>query len=101
MSDGSSRPSAPFRYCIHCSVDCEEYEPEHGPECPQTTGLWPVTEQELGMRGPNDPYAHGMRCMDCGDEFALGDFYAHRRIEDDVFEVVCVGCAALTIELKA
>lgn len=54
-----------------------------------------VTERDLGIRGPNDPYAHGMVCMDCGTSFAVGDSYAHRQTEDDVFEVVCVGCAVL------
>lgn len=54
-----------------------------------------VTERDLGIRGPNDPYAHGMVCMDCGTPFAVGDSYAHRQTEDDVFEVVCIGCAVL------
>lgn len=85
--------------CVYCGVDCDEYEPEHGPECPSTTGLWPVTESELGMRGPDDPYAHGMVCMDCGAPFAVGDFYALRPTDDeDWFEVVCTGCAVLTVE---
>lgn len=57
--------------------------------------LHTVTMQDLGMRGPDDPYAYGMICMDCEAPFALGDTYAHRQTEDDIFEVVCVGCAVL------
>ena len=98
----------PFRYCAHCGVDC--YEPgaedgshdyadvEHKPDCPSVTGLWPVTMEMLGMRGPDDPYAFGMRCMDCGVEFKLGDVYAHREVAEDVREVVCVGCRVLNPE---
>jgi len=45
------------------------------------------------MRGPHDPYAHGMCCMDCGVAFKVGDFYTHRAIDDNAGEVVCLGCA--------
>jgi hypothetical protein len=85
--------------CVYCGVDCKEYKPEHGPECPCTTGLWPVTEEDLGIRGPNDPYAHGMICMDCASVFTVGDLYALRP-SADWFEVVCLGCAALTVPLE-
>ena len=57
--------------------------------------LHTVTEQDLGIRGPNDPYAHGMICMDCETPFALGDTYTLRQAEDDIYEVVCLGCAVL------
>ena len=91
----------PYRYCVDCGVDCHEDEPEHGPECPQTTGLWPVDEKTLNItecpachhRFP----LHGMVCMDCGAEFHLGDFHALRYTASDMAEVVCLGCAALTI----
>lgn len=73
----------------------QQDEPEHGDECPATTGLWPVTPEVLGMRGPDDPYAHGMVCMDCGGEFKVGDVYAHREVSEDIREVVCVGCRVL------
>lgn len=86
----------PYRWCIYCGADCEDEEAVHANDCPSNTGLYPVTPQELGMRGPRDPYAYGMRCMDCGSEFKLGDLYAHRPTEQtDVFEVVCVGCRVL------
>lgn len=81
----------PFRYCVHCGADCYEDEPEHGPGCPRVTGLWPVTERELQPAG--------IVCMDCGDEFKVRDVYAHRQTEqDDVFEIVCVGCRVLNPE---
>lgn len=84
-----------FHSCAYCGVDCEEFDPEHKPDCPSVTNLWPVTEHDLGIRGPNDPYAHGMRCMDCGSEFAVGDIHTHRQTDSDVFEVVCLGCSIL------
>jgi len=97
MSGDTSVSGEVFRYCIYCGTDCHEDDPEHGPDCPYTTGLWPVTEKTLGIRGPDDPYAHGMRCMDCGEEFKVGDVYAHRPTEEgDVFEIVCIGCRVLS-----
>lgn len=88
----------PYRYCIHCAADCYEDEPEHAADCPFTTGLWPVTAETLGMRGPDDPYALGMVCMDCGDPFAIGDTYALRQLADNAFEAVCIGCRVLNPE---
>lgn len=106
-------PVDPFRYCVYCGADCyvvwykdgppdyrDPDEVEHEAECPAVTGLFPVTMRDLGMRGPHDPYAHGMRCMDCGSEFQLGDFYAHRPSGEmpEVMETVCVGCRVLSLE---
>lgn len=88
----------PFRYCVYCEADCYADEPEHDAECPSNTGLYPVTTETLGMRGPDDPYAFGARCMDCGVEFKLGDTYTHREVADDVREMVCVGCRVLNPE---
>jgi hypothetical protein len=89
----------PYRWCIYCGCDCYDDEPEHRPDCASLTGLRPIRPRDLGMRGPNDPYAHGMRCMDCGDLFKLGDFSALRPTEEGhVFEVVCVGCRVLNPE---
>lgn len=99
----------PFRYCVYCGADCYEdgaedfshdyrEDVEHKPDCPSVTGLYPVTMETLGMRGPDDPYAYGAKCMDCGVDFNLGDFYAHRQRESDVFEIVCVGCRVLNPE---
>lgn len=96
-----------FRYCIYCHVDCyregaSDYsydyddDVEHKPDCPTITGLYPVTEDTLGMRGYDDPYAVGARCMDCGVEFKFGDFYTLRpREEPGEFEMVCIGCRVL------
>lgn len=86
----------PFRWCVYCGCDCYEDDPEHEPGCATVTGLYPVTERDLGMRGPRDPYAHGMLCMDCGCEFKVGDVSALRPTDaGDVFERVCVGCRVL------
>lgn len=85
----------PHRYCVYCMADCSEGDPEHAADCPSTTGLFPVTGADLGIRGPDDPYAHGMTCMDCGAEFKVGDFYAQRQVESHLFEIVCVGCSVL------
>lgn len=83
-----------FRYCIHCAADCWEDEPEHGPGCPSVTGLWPITERELQPAG--------MVCMDCGDEFKVGDTYALRpTATDDIFEIVCLGCRVLNPEAES
>lgn len=89
----------PFRWCIWCGCDCYEDEPQHTPDCASVTGLRPVTARELGMRGPHDPYAYGMSCMDCGEPFKVGDMSALRPTgEPDVFEAVCVGCRILNPE---
>lgn len=95
-----------FRWCIYCKADCwlDAEDQEHATDCPQTTGVWPVTERDLGIRGPDDPYAHGMKCMDCEADFKVGDHYTHRPIGDHPllpgmdpipgYEVICLGCAA-------
>lgn len=86
----------PFRWCIYCGSDCEEGETDHAPDCPSNTGLYPVSAQDLGMRGPRDPYAHGLCCAECGSELRVGDYRTHQRTErDDVFVTVCVGCQIL------
>lgn len=86
----------PWRWCIDCGCDCYEDEPNHALDCGANTGLFRVTDRDLGMRGLRDPYAHGMSCAECGAEFRLGDYCAHQRTEeDDVFVTVCVGCQIL------
>ena len=104
MSDGD-----PYRNCIWCGVDCYEDEPEHAEDCPQTTGLRPVREEDLGQKcihcGERTP---GMTCMDCGVSFAVGDFYVLRdRSSGDVEsqpyvgEIICVGCGAGTLAVES
>lgn len=93
-----------FRWCVHCGADCYGDETAHADDCPSVTNVWPVTEQNLGIRGPDDPYAHGMLCTDCEAEFKLGDHYTHRLVgegamapgmpECPIYEIVCLGCAA-------
>lgn len=95
----------PFRFCVYCRADCYEDEPEHAGDCPSVTNVWPVTEKDLGMRGPDDPYAHGMGCVDCGEQFKVGDSYSLRTVAEAdrglpgvqgaaVCHVICLGCAA-------
>lgn len=74
-----------YRFCIYCEADCEGPDPEHTDGCPFSTDVWPVSGEEPG----------GVACMDCGHPFAPGAFYTHRWIEEDVGEVICLGCAAL------
>lgn len=78
-----------YRFCIYCSADCFEDEPKHGPGCPTITGLYPTTNQDLEW---------GVTCMDCNTEFKDGDFYAIREIDENVHEVVCIGCRILNPE---
>lgn len=107
-----------FRYCVHCGVDCyvawydeenaeEGFDPsryaddvEHKPDCPSVTGMYPIDKRALSPWAECPECGHGfsvngMTCMDCGVEFKLGDTYAHRQTKDDMFEVVCTGCALL------
>jgi len=98
--------SDPYRFCIYCEADCYEEDPEHGDDCPSTTGVFPVTKRMLVSINAEGELEHsGMRCMDCADPLAVGDHYAHRHVvpgwlpgmmaEADVCEVICLGCAAL------
>ena len=96
-----------FRYCVWCKVDCYEDEPEHADDCPQTTGLRPVREEDLGPTCAHcgKPSLGGIRCMDCGEEIKVGEFYVLRNVDDRdevggnpfVGEVICVGCGANTV----
>ena len=105
MYDGPMGDSDPFRFCIYCEADCYEEDPEHGDDCPSTTGVFPVTKRDLvSISAEGELEQSGMRCMDCEDSFAAGDHYTHRHVgrggppgmpEADVYEVICLGCAAL------
>lgn len=91
-----------WRWCIYCQADCWADEIEHRDDCATNTGLYPVRGPDLGPLAHCPECSHewrlyGMRCMDCGCEFKEGDITARRWIESDVCEVVCVGCAALTV----
>ena len=124
MYDGPMGDSDPFRFCIYCAADCYEEDPEHADDCPSTTGVFPVTKRMLVSISAEGELEHsGMRCMDCEDSFAAGDHYTHRHVgrgalafgidedaspadiltaalapgmeEADVYEIICLGCAAL------
>jgi hypothetical protein len=95
-----------YRFCIYCEADCDEEDPEHAVDCPSTTGVFPVTKRMLVSINDEGELEHsGMNCMDCEDSFAAGDHYTHRHVgrgalapgmaEADVYEVICLGCAAM------
>lgn len=77
-----------FQYCIYCGCDCHESPPEHRDDCPQTTGVYPITEFETD---------HQIVCTECREPFKTGDSYCHQAVEGetDIVSVVCVGCAIL------
>lgn len=94
-----------FDTCVYCRArGCESGEVRHAADCPTLTLLFPVTLCDLWPDGPS-------LCMSCGSAFWPGDHYTHRpaaedalafgalaplvgECVEDVFEVVCLGCAA-------
>jgi hypothetical protein len=86
-SDWTSPPH--HHRCIWCGTDCHLNLP-HRPDCPQTTGLYPVEDHLIGGRCCNDT---------CDYHFTAGDVYVHHPLNDtgDIVEVWCLGCAANTI----
>ena len=83
-----------FDTCVFCRArGCESGEARHAADCPSLTKLFPVTLRDLWPYGPTS-------CMSCETPFWPGDHYTHRPAGGDgvaftdVFEVVCLGCAA-------
>jgi hypothetical protein len=97
------REREPFRWCVFCDADCHEDDPEHADDCPSITGIFPV---RLHKHCDSCTCNGTIRCMDCGAELKVGDFYMHREIEGTDFmavspfagaavsEVICMGCKA-------
>jgi hypothetical protein len=98
-----------YVHCVHCGVDCTDPEPEHGPSCPSSTGVFEVRYEAM-----HQPCEHcgkrpdpSIRCSECGCLLKLGDHYTHRRLgragipgpfedgEIPVYEPICLGCAAM------
>lgn len=86
----------PFRYCVHCGADCYEDDPEHAADCPQSTGVY-----EVQLEANNKPCEccgyyddPPMLCSECEEPLYLGDHYTHRQIESDIYEPICLSCAA-------
>lgn len=102
-ADQSDREREPFRWCVFCDADCEVDEPDHADDCPSTTGVYPVREQDVLCPGCKQTHM-GMRCVECEAEFEVGDHYTHRHVGDGtmapglpeapIYEVICIGCAA-------
>ena len=98
----------PYRFCVFCEADCYVDEPAHAADCPSTTGVYPVREEDFGPKCAHcgeRAFGDGMRCCDCGADLKLGDHYMHRELEPGdasipgiggaaIREVICVGCAA-------
>jgi hypothetical protein len=81
-----------YRWCIYYHADCwpEPDNQQHTPDCPHTTGLYPVTEDMVGDRCS---YGDG----ECDHVFRLGEFYMDTEVIDDgrdrTVTVACIGCA--------
>lgn len=83
-----------YRWCIFCKADCwpEQENQEHAADCPQSTNLWPVSD---------DDYKCEMCCCMCSERF---DKDSHSVLVDAVTgeittlalvsTVICIGCAA-------
>lgn len=83
MSLGDYNPLDPqYRYCVYCGTDCwpEPENRQHAADCPTTTGIYPVRDQD---RLPDGSLG---ACTACGAPFVVGDFYAH--ISDETGAVV-------------
>lgn len=78
-----------YRFCKWCGCDCDDFpeaKPEHIPECPFETGMFPVSAQDM---------RNHLQCMDCDELFKPGDYYVQVREDKDIADVVCLGCGAL------
>jgi predicted RNA-binding Zn-ribbon protein involved in translation (DUF1610 family) len=96
---------AKFRYCIYCGVDCypdgevdvwATHEVEHADDCPSTTGVFPVREEDAGPPCPHcgERIDGEMLCSDCDQPLRVGDHYTHRALGDNGGLVICLGCSA-------
>jgi len=74
--------------CVYCGGRVREgWAPQHAADCPSLTKLFPVTLRDLWPYGPSS-------CMTCETQFWPGDHYTLRLTDNEVSEVVCLGCAA-------
>lgn len=83
-------------HCIYCGVDCSPPQEafrdvpiDHAPDCPATTGRFPVTEKD---------FPGGIRCG-CGKALLEGDFYASKPDgmvgQHPLSELCCLECAGV------
>ena len=78
-----------YRYCKYCGTDCDDFpglKPDHSQECPFETGLFPVSAQDMRDQ---------LQCMDCDVPFKPGDYWVQVREDQDVAQIVCIGCGML------
>jgi hypothetical protein len=86
--------------CIYCGAPWPYPEPiEHATNCPSITGLFPVLDSDLGHKvececGRVNRWPGGFGCVACGHQFAIGEFYVHRSISDNLSAIVCLSCEA-------
>jgi hypothetical protein len=90
------------RPCVYCGAEYDGGDFDHAEDCPTNTRLFLVRDQDVMC-----PCCK--RCVECGDEFEVGDTYTHRKIAEGdgesfdtapVYEIVCLGCAALDPEIE-
>lgn len=54
--------------CVHCSATgCQDGSAQHSPECPFTTGMWPVEPADV---------ERGAVCLVCESPFVVGELSA-------------------------
>lgn len=70
-----------MNFCIYCSIECESDNPIHLIDCPFTTNLWPVLEQDLICE---------LGCIKCGYDFTKEDVYT---VSIPAAEILCISCA--------
>lgn len=98
----------PFRYCVYCDADTyieDSNVVDHAEDCPSSTGVFPVRDEDLGEKCPCCGYQHGLMCGRCETPLAVDDRYMLVEVAEgitglvgpagaSVQELVCVGCAA-------
>lgn len=85
-----------FRWCVYCQADCwpEPENQQHMPDCPTSTGLYPVLPQDI------NPWGDYGGCTACHTPFQLGDRYVLANPDTEQVDgstsgfVLCVGCGA-------
>jgi len=84
MSDTDNRPC---KYCGAAWFGEAFPDPDHAPDCPMETGLFPVTEAELADGG--------ILCMICQQPFTAGEHYLLRDLNEACAAIVCLTCGLL------
>ncbi len=74
--------------CIHCKAPWYviSLDPDHKDDCPLTTGVYPVLEEDLK--------SDGFVCAKCDKPFVLGKFYkiVLQAGTENTYVAVCMPC---------